>query len=110
LIVPPLPAVSRPSNTMQTFALVALTHSCMATSSACSLASSDSYALRPSFFPAADCSLFGFFLDTSSAPSGTVALLHVQPDAHEPTPTPVRPGLSARATSRSTAAVMRRRR
>ncbi len=29
LIVPPLPAVSRPSKTMQTFAPVAFTHSCM---------------------------------------------------------------------------------
>ena len=38
LIVPPLPAVSRPSNTTQTLAPVALTHSCMATSSPCSLA------------------------------------------------------------------------
>ena len=34
LIVPPLPAVSRPSNTMQTLAPVDLTHSCSATSSA----------------------------------------------------------------------------
>ena len=36
LIVPPLPAVSRPSNTMQTLAPEALTHSCIATSSPCS--------------------------------------------------------------------------
>jgi hypothetical protein len=36
LIVPPLPAVSRPSNTMQILAPDALTHSCMATSSPCS--------------------------------------------------------------------------
>ena len=36
LIVPPLPAVSRPSKTMQIFAPDALTHSCIATSSACS--------------------------------------------------------------------------
>ena len=42
LIVPPLPAVSRPSNTMQTLAPLAFTHSCMATSSACSVASSAS--------------------------------------------------------------------
>ena len=34
-IVPPLPAESSPSNTMQTLAPVALTHSCMATSSPC---------------------------------------------------------------------------
>ena len=46
LIVPPLPAESRPSNTTQTFAPVALTHSCIATSSACSRLSSDSYSLR----------------------------------------------------------------
>ena len=32
-IVPPLPAESTPSNTMQTRAPVALTHSCIATSS-----------------------------------------------------------------------------
>ena len=35
LIVPPLPAVSRPSNTMQILAPDVLTHSCMATSSPC---------------------------------------------------------------------------
>ena len=35
LIVPPFPAVSRPSNTMQTLAPDVLTHSCMATSSPC---------------------------------------------------------------------------
>ena len=46
LIVPPLPAVSRPSNTMQIFAPVALTHSCIATSSPCSTRSSASYGLR----------------------------------------------------------------
>jgi hypothetical protein len=46
LIVPPLPAVSRPSNTTQTLAPVDFTHSCMATSSACSVRSSASYALR----------------------------------------------------------------
>src|SRR5690349_22144448 len=34
-IVPPLPAESSPSNTMHTLAPVALTHSCMATSSPC---------------------------------------------------------------------------
>src|SRR5918994_2375350 len=46
LIVPPLPALSRPSNTTQTFAPEALTHTCIATSSACSLRSSASYSLR----------------------------------------------------------------
>ncbi len=35
LIVPPLPAVSRPSNTMQILAPLVLTHSCRATSSPC---------------------------------------------------------------------------
>ena len=35
LIVPPLPAVSRPSKTMQTLAPDAFTHSCIATSSPC---------------------------------------------------------------------------
>ena len=42
-IVPPLPAESSPSNTMQTLAPVALTHSCMATSSPCSRRISFSY-------------------------------------------------------------------
>jgi len=42
LIVPPLPAVSRPSKTTKTLAPVALTHSCIATSSAWSVASSAS--------------------------------------------------------------------
>src|SRR5207344_1768316 len=43
LMVPPLPAVSRPSKTMQTFAPVAFTHSCMATSSPCRTRISFSY-------------------------------------------------------------------
>ena len=42
LIVPPFPAVSRPSNTTQTLAPDALTHSCMATSSPCRRRSSRS--------------------------------------------------------------------
>ena len=42
LIVPPLPAVSRPSNTTQSLAPEVLTHSCMATSSPCSRRSSRS--------------------------------------------------------------------
>ena len=46
LIVPPLPAVSRPSNTMQILAPDALTHSCMATSSPCRSLISRSYSLR----------------------------------------------------------------
>ena len=46
LIVPPLPAVSRPSNTMQILAPVAFTHSCIATSSPWSLRISASYSLR----------------------------------------------------------------
>src|SRR4051794_13894455 len=48
LIVPPFPAVSRPSKTMQTLAPERLTHSCMATSSPWSRSSSASYSLRPS--------------------------------------------------------------
>ena len=66
LIVPPLPAVSRPSNTTQIFAPLAFTHSCIATSSPCSFASSASYSLRRSFAPgssSAPC-LFFFFLPT----------------------------------------------
>src|SRR6478672_9227914 len=43
LIVPPLPAVSRPSKTTQTLAPVAFTHSCMATSSPCRTHISFSY-------------------------------------------------------------------
>ena len=42
-IVPPLPAESRPSNTMHTLAPVAFTHSCMATSSPCRRRISFSY-------------------------------------------------------------------
>src|SRR5256885_209164 len=45
LIVPPFPAVSRPSNTMQILAPVAFTHSCMATSSPCRSRISRSYSL-----------------------------------------------------------------
>src|SRR5574338_72484 len=39
LMVPPLPAPSRPSKTTQTFRPLCLTHSCSRTSSTCSLAS-----------------------------------------------------------------------
>ena len=46
LIVPPLPAVSRPSKTTQTLAPVVLTHSCIATSSPCRRRSSCSYSFR----------------------------------------------------------------
>src|SRR6476659_7441081 len=46
LIVPPLPAESRPSNTTQTLAPVAFTHSCIATSSPCRIRISASYAFR----------------------------------------------------------------
>src|SRR5215472_798923 len=46
LIVPPFPAVSRPSKTMQILAPDALTHSCMATSSPCRSLISRSYSLR----------------------------------------------------------------
>ncbi len=46
LIVPPLPAVSRPSNTTHTFAPDAFTHSCIATSSPCNVRSSCSYSFR----------------------------------------------------------------
>src|SRR6478735_4008368 len=46
LIEPPLPALSRPSNTTQIFVPDALTHSCMATSSPCRRRNSASYSLR----------------------------------------------------------------
>src|SRR4051812_8165290 len=46
LIVPPLPAPSRPSKMTQTFAPVAWTHCCSFTSSTCCLVSSASYSLR----------------------------------------------------------------
>ena len=45
LIVPPFPAVSRPSNSTQTLAPDAFTHSCSATSSPCSRRSSCWYSL-----------------------------------------------------------------
>ena len=48
-IVPPFPAVSRPSNTMTTRWPFALTHSCRLTSSACSLRSRRVYSLFFSF-------------------------------------------------------------
>ena len=46
LIVPPFPAVSRPSNTTQTLAPESFTHSCMATSSPCRTRIWRSYSLR----------------------------------------------------------------
>src|SRR3954470_16343615 len=46
LMVPPLPAPSRPSNTMQIFSPLCLTHSCSLTSSTCRRFSSVSYSLR----------------------------------------------------------------
>src|SRR3982751_6650096 len=46
LIVPPLPAPSRPSNTTQTLSPACTTHCCSRTSSPCSRASSFSYSLR----------------------------------------------------------------
>ena len=49
LIVPPFPAVSRPSNTMQILAPDSFTHSCIATSSPCSTRICRSYSLRFSF-------------------------------------------------------------
>src|SRR5262245_27282080 len=49
LIVPPLPAPSRPSKTMQTLAPFALTHSCSLTSSTWSFFSSFSYFFVESF-------------------------------------------------------------
>ena len=50
LIVPPLPAASRPSKTTTIRAPVALTHSCSLTSSVCSRNSSASYAALLIFF------------------------------------------------------------
>ena len=58
-IVPPLPALSTPSNPMQTLAPVALTHSCMATSSPWRFRISRSYFFR-----------FIFLGGPASAPSG----------------------------------------
>src|SRR5574337_1806308 len=53
LIVPPLPAPSRPSNTMHTFSPLCLTHSCILTSSMCSFFSALSYSLLDSSFTCA---------------------------------------------------------
>src|SRR5678815_1935181 len=47
-MVPPLPAPSRPSNTMQSLSPLCTTHCCSLTSSTCSLRSSRSYALADS--------------------------------------------------------------
>jgi hypothetical protein len=57
LIVPPFPAVSRPSNTMQILAPDAFTHSCRATSSPCRSLICFSYSLRFIFAggPASAC-------------------------------------------------------
>ena len=46
LIVPPFPAVSRPSNTTQILAPESFTHSCIATSSPCRILICRSYSLR----------------------------------------------------------------
>jgi hypothetical protein len=51
LMLPPLPAPSRPSNTMQILRPLATTHCCSRTSSTCSLRSSFSYSLRLSASP-----------------------------------------------------------
>src|SRR5215468_3542882 len=52
LMVPPLPAASRPSKMMITFSFSALTHSCRWQSSSCSLRNSFSYSFRFIFEPA----------------------------------------------------------
>src|SRR5688572_28952640 len=65
LIVPPLPAPSRPSKMTQTLRPLCLTHSCSLTSSTCSFFSSFSYSLSLSSGP-------GFPLD-----SLTLALLEL---------------------------------
>src|SRR4030095_10129660 len=49
LMVPPLPAPSRPSNTMHTLSPLYFTHSCSLTSSTCSFDSCLAYALPLSF-------------------------------------------------------------
>ena len=59
LIVPPFPAVSRPSNTIQILAPDSLTHSCRATSSPCSSRISRSYSLRFIFFAGGPASASG---------------------------------------------------
>src|SRR3954471_23902283 len=78
LIVPPLPALSRPSNKMHTLLPDAFTHSWRATSSACSRLSSVSYSLR-------------FIFVTSATPRGPAAragqhaiLARTAPDAGAP--------------------------
>jgi len=54
LITPPLPAVSRPSNTTTILAPVAFTHSCRETSSTCSWRICSSYSLVLIFAPGGD--------------------------------------------------------
>src|SRR4051794_33638747 len=75
LIVPPLPALSRPSNTRQILAPVALTHSCMATSSACSFRSSASYSFRFSL---------GFALSDGAGRSFVLVLTSASPHPCQP--------------------------
>src|SRR5262245_41908597 len=60
LIVPPLPAPSLPSNMMQIFRPLCLTHSCTLTSSTWSRSSSSSYSLRLSFSGAAFAEALAF--------------------------------------------------
>src|SRR5213075_3496838 len=55
LMVPPLPAPSRPSKTMQTLSPACTTHCCSLTSSPCSRSSCLSYALRLSLLSFLDC-------------------------------------------------------
>src|SRR6516162_11879446 len=58
LIVPPLPAPSRPSNRMQTFRPLCTTHCWSLTNSTCSRASSRSYSLRFSLSSAVGSAFF----------------------------------------------------
>src|ERR687890_252032 len=77
LIVPPLPAASRPSNRTTTLSPACLTHSWSLISSSCSLASSSSY----SFF----LSLVAAFSSASSASRGLAALvLAMRPPSPDP--------------------------
>ena len=73
LIVPPLPAPSRPSNTMQTLRPFATTHSCSLTSSPWSRSSSSRYFFSFIFFfgPPPDASSSSCFMSVSPLVRGS---------------------------------------
>ena len=102
LIVPPLPAVSRPSKTTQILAPVALTHSWSATSSPWSFAISRSYSRRFIFA--------GLAGSVASPACFLFFAIGVHPFLHQDAWTRARAGFTARDGSSAASAGARRRR